>query len=130
MADKKKEYDLSSEFEYVLDVNKKAVEIHVEVARQNEDVLESLERIENKVGVIVDKQRDHLDTSNDSVVHVEDIKENIEEMGLQVAENTDSLKEIEKKIEDIEKNFFRLIIVLTSLGIGTIVEIIQAFLHR
>jgi hypothetical protein len=100
----------SSELEYILDVNKKAIEINLEVEKQNEQTLSSLERIEEKIDGITEKQKDHIRITEELVLKLKN--------------------DIETKIEEIEKNLFRLVIILGSAGVGTILTIIQAFLHK
>lgn len=111
--DKKKigeENITSSELEYILDVNKKAIEINLEVEKQNEQTLNSLERIEEKIDDITEKQKDHIRITEEIALKLKD--------------------DIEAKIEEIEKNLFRLVIILGSAGVGTILTIIQTFLHK
>jgi tetrahydromethanopterin S-methyltransferase subunit G len=78
----------ASDLEYIIDVNKKAVEIHVEVVKQQEQVLTALEEIEEKIDSLTEKQ------------------------------------------SEIDKNMFRLVIILSGAGIGTLFSIIQSFLHH
>lgn len=121
----------SSELEYILDVNKKAIEIHIEVEKQNEQILNSLEEIDEKLDSIVEKQREHLRMTEDGKKMVEDGKETIDEIKKLAEETHKAIKdEIEKKVEEIEKNLFRLVIILGSAGVGTLLTIVQAFLHK
>lgn len=69
----------SGDLQTILEVNKKAIEIHLEVEKQNEDIIEDLSYIRGKV-------------------------------------------------DEIDKALFKLIIVLSSIGVGTIIGIIQLFL--
>ena len=93
----------SGELEYILEVNKKAIEINVEVAQQQEQVLEKLKLIEDgKVQVLKFSEETN-----------EIVKESIEE-----------------KIESIEKHLFRLNIILGSAGVGAILTLIQYFIHK
>lgn len=71
----------SGELQNILEVNKKAIEIHLEVERQNEDIIEIL-------------------------------------------------KHCKTKIDEVEKNLFKLLIVLGSIGAGGIIGIIQFLLHK
>lgn len=66
----------SGDLQTILEVNKKAIEIHLEVEKQNEDIIEELSYIRTKV-------------------------------------------------DDIDKALFKLIIVLSSIGVGTVIGIIQ-----
>lgn len=92
----------STELGYILEVNKKAIEINVEVAQQHDQVLEQLNAIRED-----------------------------QEQILKLSEEIDkSTKENETKIESIEKHLFRLDIILGSAGIGAILTLIQYFLHK
>lgn len=66
----------SGDLQTILEVNKKSIEIHIEVEKQNEDIIEELAYIRTKV-------------------------------------------------DDIDKALFKLIIVLSSIGVGTVIGIIQ-----
>jgi len=100
----------NSDIETILDVNRKAIEIHSEVGRQNEIILEDLD----------DKQKmmERNDEKLDSILRI------VEETNTAIKTN------IEDKIDEIEKNLFRLIVILSTVGVGTIIAIIQAFIHR
>lgn len=100
----------SEELNFIIKVNQKAIEIQSEVSKQNEDILETLEKIEEFEEEIEDK--------------IDNIIDIIKQTNAAIKEN------IEKKVEDIEKNVFRLIIILTTTGIGTIINIIQTFMHK
>jgi len=93
----------SKELEYILEVNRKAVSIYTEVAQQNESIVSTLDKLETKIN-------------------------NIEKV---VDATHQSIKEqIEEKVEKIEKNLFRLLIILSSTGVGMIYTVVQSFLHH
>jgi len=69
----------SGDLKNILEVNKKSVEIYLEVERQNEDIIKDLTHMK-------------------------------------------------KKIDDIDRNLFKLIVILGGLGLGTIFGILQLFL--
>jgi hypothetical protein len=98
----------TADLDTILDVNKKAIEIHSEVGRQNEAILEDLE---SKQGFIV-----KIDEKLYVILDV--VKET----------NTAIKTGIEDKVTDIEKNVFHIKVILSTIGIGTIVAIIKAFL--
>lgn len=121
----------SSELEYILEVNKKSIEINIEVAKQNEQTLSTLDRLEEKVDFIFEKQKDHMRVNEEGFKIIEEAKDVIDEIKKLSEETNKTLKDaIEKKVEEIEKNLFRLVIILGSAGIGTLLTIIQAFLHK
>lgn len=100
----------SSELEYILDVNKKAIEIHIEVEKQNEQILDTLEKIDNKLLIIIDEQKEQKRLAEDTQTALEE--------------------EVQEKVDEIEKALFRLSVILSSASIGAILTIIQAFLHN
>lgn len=128
----------SSEFKYILEVNRKAIEINIEVAKQNEQVISNLEefkdlveRIEEKLETVIDEQKEHKRLTLDAKGTIEESKEITEDIQKISEESNEIIKDnLKKKIEEIEKNLFRLIIILGSAGIGTLVTIIQSFLHK
>lgn len=135
----------SSDLKYILDVNKKAIEIYIEVDKQNEKILETFENfketydnIQEDLDIVkkaevnierfleIDNSEAHsemnklLSTSN---VAISDIKVN-------EAKLLEITQKIESRIEEIEKNLFRLILILGSTGIGAIVTITANFLKK
>ncbi len=128
----------SSELKYILEVNKKAIEINIEVEKQNEEVISNLEevkdfaeRVEEKIDNILYEQREHKRLTLETKTIAEDSKEISEEIQKTGEETNEIIKDtLKKKIEEIEKNLFRLIIILGSAGVGTLVTIIQSFLHK
>lgn len=100
----------------ILEVNQKAMTIYLEVERQNEEIMESLSDQNQKIA--------SLDSKEYKIV------ENQEKM-IKLLENlTETAEETEGKMDDIDKNIFRLWIVLGSTGIGLIVTIIQQLIAR
>ncbi len=128
----------SSELKYILEVNKKAIEINIEVEKQNEEVISNLEevkdfaeRVEEKINSIIYEQKENKRLVLETKDLVKDNKEISEEIQKTGEETNEIIKDtLKKKIEDIEKNLFRLIIVLGSAGIGTLITIIQSYLHK
>jgi hypothetical protein len=150
----------TSDLKYILDVNQKAVEIYVEVEKQNDQVLNTLEhfkevasRIEECLDEIktTDSTIEELlsdDNNHDHTVIIDMLKimtEDIRELSSELKDlKVDQVKtkealditikrideEVKHKISEIEKNLFRLVIILGSAGIGTIFTILQTFLHK
>lgn len=71
----------SGDLQNILEVNKKAIEIHIEVEKQNEEIL-------------------------------------------------DKLNYLRDKIDDIDKALFKMALILSSIGAGTVIGIIQIFLNK
>lgn len=128
----------NTDLKYILDVNKKAIEINIEVEKQNDQVISTLdefkefiERIEDKLDTVITEQKEHKRLTSEAKGTVEESKEISEEIHKISEETNEIIKDsLKKKIEEIEKNLFRLIIILGSAGIGTLVTIIQSYLHK
>src|ERR1700743_1332640 len=140
----------TSDLKYILDVNQKAVEIYVEVEKQNDQIIKTLEyfkevssRIEEQLELI--KQSDSNveellqdDNNHDHSVIIEMLKvlasevktlsENIRELRSDIEDNKTAVEtitkqvdsELKSKISEIDKNLFRLVIILGSAGVGMI----------
>jgi predicted transcriptional regulator len=103
----------------ILEVNQKALTIYLEVEKQNEDIIDHLERESEKL--------DKLDLV---LSELRDIKVKQNEIIKTLSDQADAIEEIHSKTGDLDKNFFRLIIILGSAGIGTVITVIQAILHH
>jgi chromosome segregation ATPase len=102
--DRSKEHGITSnELEYILDVNRKAVQIYSDVANQNEEMIKKLDKLSDKIDLI----EKHTEETNKSLT-----------------------LEVEDRIKSIDKSIFRLIIILSSTGVGLIYTIIQSFFHH
>ena len=111
MTDRQKGDSITgADLDIILDVNKKAIEIHTEVGRQYEEIMEDLEM----------KQKS-----------IDELQIKIDGMSKTIHEIHSSVKQsIEKKIDEMEKNLFRLIAILTTIGVGTIIAIVQSYLRK
>lgn len=92
----------SNELEYILDVNRKSISIYNAVSQQNEDILETLDELKNVISEI-------KETTNDTNKIVDEQK---------------------SKIIDIDKNILRLVVILSTIGAGTIIQFILQFIHK
>lgn len=103
----------------ILEVNKKAIEVQVEVASQNENIIEELEESkELKFKIIkdienVDRKIDYLKIEN---------KEYHED-------NIIKISELSKKVDDFALSQAKIYFVLTAGGIATILQLIQIILN-
>ena len=89
MTEKKHHEEISAaDLATILEVNHKAIEINLEVEKQNEQVLNILDGVKEAMGKMQDK------------------------------------------IEEIDRSLFRLMVILSSAGAGTIFTILQTFLHH
>ena len=139
-----------SDLKYILDVNQKAVEIYVEVEKQNDQILktldyfkeasanveEQLNAIKNSGAIVEELLKD--DNAHDHALIIETLKTlttNINALSSDVKEIKTSQESLEKqfeseiktKIAEMDKNLFRLAIILGSFGVGTIITLIQYF---
>lgn len=103
----------------ILEVNQKALTIYIEVEKQNEEILDHLERESEKL--------DKLDTI---LTELRDIKTKHNDFARTLSDQSEAIEELSKKTSELDKNFFRLIIILGSAGIGTVITVIQAILHH
>jgi biopolymer transport protein ExbB/TolQ len=110
MTGRDKDIITSGDLDTILDVNKKAIELHEAVGRQNEDILENLAEQDK----FMERSEEKLD----------DILRIVKETHTAIKTN------IENKIDEIEKNLFRLIVILSTIGVGTVIAIVQSFLHH
>ena len=101
----------SSELKYILDVNKKVIEIHIENAHQHELTLKELAEVKKISAELIIELRQTIVEKNDEIVML--LKE-----------------QIKPKIDDTDKNPFRLTVILGFVGLATIAQIIQMFFHK
>lgn len=148
----------SSDLKYILDVNKKAIEIYIEVDKQNEKILETFDNfkeiydnIEEELLSIKNNNlnlnyilqnykqfQDRLEKIlNDNEKNVEQIKQqqvsikaSIESTLKDIYENTDKAildsSKISSQIDDIDKNLFRLVVILGSTGVGALIAFLTS----
>jgi hypothetical protein len=101
----------SSELEYILEVNKKCIEIHLENAQQYEITLKELAALKTASGYAIIELQKTITDKNTEII--------------------DILKEqIKPKVDDTDKNTFRLTVILGFVGLATIAQIIQMFFHK
>lgn len=135
----------SQDLQVILDVNKKAIEINIEVEKQNEQVISMLEHfkevsetVEEKIELIYESQRTFKEEQKEVKRILEENKKDFEKFEIHIDEVRKFSEETNKVITDnikadvkeIEKNLFRLIIILGSAGVGTIFTILQTYLQH
>lgn len=125
----------SQDLRVILDVNKKAIEINIEVEKQNEQVLSILQSLKEDVKDIYLEYNNFKYSIQEIGRFVEDIKKAKEDnrKNLEsIKNNIDSIEKIvssiEKKNSEIDKNIFRLVIILSSAGVGIIATLLQSLL--
>ncbi len=135
----------TSDLKYILDVNKKAIEIYIEVDKQNEKILENFDHFKDvskgvneelnvikyntsnvKDSLIADNNRAHSEITT----YLKDFKETFGDFQVHNDKIKEMLENIESKIEDIEKNLFRLVLILGSTGIGLVITIVSTFFKK
>ena len=99
----------ASAIEYVLAVNRKAVEIQIEVEGQNEQILSKLDKL---------------------IDEVQEMKTAMVEAKFATETNIKLLSEIKPKVEDTKDNLFKLIVFLGIIGAGTVFQVLQALFHK
>lgn len=91
----------------ILEVNRKAIEIETAGVSQNEEILESLSIIKN----------------NES--NVTDLLKRIEE---NEKKSSEKLEKITEKLNEIDKDLFRIQVLFVSGAISLVIQIIQMFI--
>lgn len=159
-SDNKTSVISSADLQYILDVNQKAVEIYVEVEKQNDQILKTLEyfkevaanteerldsikETESNIEELLkdDNAHDHntiVDLLKSLTSDIKSLSAEIKELKTSETKTKDSIdiinklieSEVKAKISEIDKNLFRLVIILGSAGIGTIFTILQTFVHK
>jgi chromosome segregation ATPase len=125
----------AQDLQVILDVNKKAIEINIEVEKQNEQVISILHSLKDDVKDIYLEYNNFKYSIQELGRFVEDIKKakednrkNLEEIKNNLEALEKSILEIEKKSSEADKNFFRLVVILGSAGVGIIGTLIQALI--
>lgn len=125
----------SQDLQVILDVNKKAIEINIEVEKQNEQVISLLESLKDDIKEIYVEHNNFKYNVQDIARFIEDIKKikeenkkNLDEVKKTLDFFTKSIEEIEKKSSEMDKNIFRLVIILGSAGVGMIITLIQTLI--
>lgn len=116
----KEEIITSQDLEKILEVNAKAVEINVEVEKQNEEILENLNQFQQFSKEASQKIEKLAYQDERIIIMLQTILTNLEDL-------KEILHKNEKQISTLEKSFFRLLIILGSAGVGLI---IQFFLNK
>lgn len=110
-GDEHNSYISSSELEYILEVNKKAIEIHLENSQQHDLTLKELAELKAASGDIIIELQRAIVEKNTEIISL--LKE-----------------QIKPKIDETDKNTFRLTVILGFVGAATIFQAIQMFFHK
>lgn len=123
------------DLQVILDVNKKAIEINIEVERQNEQVISLLQSLTNDVKDVYLEYNNFKYSIQEVARSIEDIKRSKEESRKKIDDIKNTIDGLEKTIHDIEKkhseidkNLFRLVVLLGSAGVGIIATLVQGLL--
>jgi len=120
-----------SEIKSILETNQKSIEIYIEVEKQNEEIIKKLEKNENQNENIIDKLNENDEQQKNIIKLLEGINSSVDTQ----IEDFERFKQhvktsLEDKISEIEKNIFRLIVILGTVGVGTIISVINMFLKH
>lgn len=140
------------EFEYILNVNTKAVEIYMEVERQNNTIIDQLDEAKEDLKEVRGKIEDNYEITRNVNRLIEDkgienqkaIKEKLDDildevkaakqimndMKVSHGDTLYEMTEISKKMVEIEKTGFRIMIALTCGVLSVVGAIIVALLKR
>lgn len=135
----------SSDLKYILDVNKKAIEIYIEVDKQNEKILETFESFKeiydtiqeeleilkkNETNIEVLLSSDNNEAHTEIHANLKEFKQTFSDMKINDEKVKEAVENIENKIEEIEKNLFRLVLILGSTGVGGIITLLATLLKK
>lgn len=136
----------SSDLKYILDVNQKAIEIYIEVEKQHEEIIELLNNLDEKFkdsSEVLELLKDHQQEiknllSNEVNIKNEQILDKLKDLlslAKAIEKNSDSeniIKNIESiddkitksstKIDNVDKNIFKILVVLGSGGVALIAK--------
>lgn len=123
MVTKKDDEAISKmDLDLVLEVNKKVVEVQLEVCDQNERLIEGLEEV-NKINNAVLQHNEY--THKHIIQQMSTYKDTLNEIERKVF---DKLEKIEVKIIELDKNQFKIYALLTTGTIAIVLQIIQIVL--
>ncbi len=117
---KREEDSLSrSDLDAIIEVNKRAIELQIEVAAQNEKVIEDLEEV---VKIENDIKRDTESALRELSSLKQDIKDNKKD-------TFEKIDDVKKKVDELDKSQFKIYALLTTGAIAVILQVIQLFLN-
>jgi len=127
MAGRRDDDSLSrSDLDAIIEVNKKAIEVQVEVAAQNEKVIEDLEE---NIKISENVKRDTESALKEMSVLKQDIKEAKKDITDKIDEVKKKIDEdVKKKIDELDKSQFKIYAILTTGAIAIVLQIIQLVL--
>ena len=114
-----------SDLDAIIEVNKKAIEVQVEVAAQNEKVIEDLEE---NIELSHTVKRDTESTLKELSSLKQDMKEHKKDITDKIEHVVEKIDDVKKKVEDLDKSQFKIYAILTTGAIAIILQIIQLFL--
>jgi hypothetical protein len=108
-----------SDLDTIIEVNKKAIEVQIEVAAQNEKVIEDLEE---NIKISEGLKRD----TESTLKELSSLKEDIKDFKKDIEKKIDD--DVKKKIDELDKSQFKIYAILTTGSIAVILQIIQIIL--
>jgi predicted PurR-regulated permease PerM len=100
------EFISKADFETIISINKRTIELEIERVSQNETILESLTKISESQ---------------------EEFKKIHEEIRVASSFNDEAIKDIKKRLEEIDKNQFRVQVILASNFLALILSFVITF---
>lgn len=114
-----------SDLDAIIEVNKKAIEVQVEVAAQNEKVIEDLEE---NIQLSHNLKRDTESTLRELSSLKTEMKEHKSDVVEKIDDAVEKIDDVKKKVEELDKSQFKIYAILTTGAIAIILQIIQLFL--
>jgi len=106
MVDKQSETLKRKDLDLILEVNKKAIEIETEVAEQNEEIIDSLDKIKDNQANLDKKLDDKLDSQDEK------------------------LDKLIKQTDETNKDLFRMQVLFVTGLITLVAQIVEIFLKK
>ena len=103
----------------ILEVNQKALTIYLEVEQQNKDMIE-----------LIGENTLSIKTLQDYNEKFETILATQSKILSLLTESLKAFETMKKNIEDLDRNFFRLMLVLGSAGVGTVIAVIEMLVKK
>lgn len=109
-----------NEINTILDVNKKAIELHTEVSGQYEEIIDEFDELDSSHKKILTE----LDSSTKKILAESD------KSAKKISDIEDEVSSIKKNIDKIDRDLFKISVIMSSSIISLILTIIQMFIKK